>query len=166
MIDIVEQASKEAGMTMAEIRAKRHAYDHMSMVRPDQIQRVKSLGMMVSGLNLGLYMNGAESRLRDYGEQGVEWMQPRKNFLDAGVMNSVEIDAPIGYTNLTYFHVLYAGITRKDRNGRVWGPRQAVSREAMLKFATYGGAYYVMRENKMGSLEPGKWADLAVLDRD
>ena len=93
-------------------------------------------------------------------------MQPRKSLLDAGLMNSVEIDRPIGYTDLTYFHVLWIGITRKDYKGQVWGPDQAVSREAMLKFATLGGAYYAKRENVLGSLEPGKWADLVVLDRD
>ena len=45
-------------------------------------------------------------------------------------------------------------------------PQQAVSREVMLKSATLNGAYYMLREEKLGSLEPGKLADLAVLDRD
>ena len=154
-------------MSLDQIRAKRHAYDHMGMSpRPDQITRIKNLGMIVGGYNLQLWEGGGERLLANYGEQAVEWMQPRKNLLDAGVMNSVEIDRPIGYTDLTYFTVLYAGITRKDQNGKVWGPRQAISREAMLKFASLGGAYYAKREDKLGSLEPGKWADLVVLDRD
>ena len=36
----------------------------------------------------------------------------------------------------------------------------------MLKSATLWGAYYAMREDQLGSLEPGKWADLVVLDKD
>ncbi len=154
-------------MTMEEIRAKRHAYDHMALSpRPDQIPRIKNLGMMTGGTDLRTWEGGTEQVFRNYGEQAVEWVVPRKNLLDAGVMNSVEIDRPIGYTNLTYFHVLYTGITRKDADGKVWGARQSVSREAMLKAATIWGAHYAMRENKMGSLEPGKLADLTVLDRD
>ena len=166
-MDVIEHASKEAGMTMEEIRAKRHAYDHMALSpRPDQIPRIKNLGMMTGGTDLRTWEGGTEQVFRNYGEQAVEWVVPRKNLLDAGVMNSVEIDRPIGYTNLTYFHVLYTGITRKDADGKVWGARQSVSRETMLKAATIWGAYYAMRENKMGSLEPGKLADLTVLDRD
>ena len=101
------------------------------------------------------------------GERGAMQMIPRKSLYDAGIMNSVEIDRPISeYTNLTYFHVLYSGITRKDQDGQVIAPQQAVSREAMLKAATLWAAYGVKREKMLGSLEPGKWADLIVLNRD
>jgi predicted amidohydrolase YtcJ len=166
-MDIIEQASKDAGMTIEQIRTKRHAYDHMHMSpRPEQIPRIKNLGMIVGGYNLQVYEGGAAEIYRDYGEQAVEWIQPRKSLLQAGVMNSVEIDRPIGYTNLTYFHVLHTGITRKDMDGKVWGPNQAVSREAMLKAATIWPAYYAKKENKAGSLEVGKFADLSVLDQD
>ncbi|OFV99800.1 MAG: hypothetical protein A3F68_10855 [Acidobacteria bacterium RIFCSPLOWO2_12_FULL_54_10] len=166
-MDIIEQASKDAGMTLDQIRAKRHAYDHMHMSpRPAQVPRIKNLGMIVGGYNLQIWEGGAESIYEDYGEQAVEWIQPRRSLLEAGIMNSVEIDRPIGYTNLTYFHVLYAGITRKDMHGKVWGPNQTVSRQAMLKSATIWGSYYAKMENKSGSLEAGKFADFSVLDQD
>ena len=167
ILDIIEKASKDGGMTLDQIRAKRHAYDHMGgSPRPEQVARIKNLGMIVGGYNMQLWEGGAEKMFHDYGERAVEWMQPRKSLLDAGVMNSVEIDRPIGSTDLTYFHVLWIGITRKDLHGKVWAPNQAVSREAMLKFATLGGAYYTKHERVLGSLEPGKWADLIVIDRD
>lgn len=167
ILDTIEKASKDAGMSLDQIRAKRHAYDHMGgSPRPEQITRIKNLGMIVGGYNMQLWEGGAEKMFHDYGERAVEWMQPRKSLLDAGVMNSIEIDRPIGSTDLTYFHVLWIGITRKDLNGKVWAPNQAVSRQAILKFATLGGAYYTKHENVLGSLEPGKWADLSVLDRD
>jgi predicted amidohydrolase YtcJ len=167
LLDVIEQGSKDAGFTIDQIRATRHAYDHMGgSPRPDQIQRIKNLGIVVGGYNMQLWEGGAQEKFDDYGEKAVEWMQPRKSLLNAGVMNSVEIDRPIGYTDLTYMHVLWIGITRKDLNGKVWAPNEAVSREAMLKFATLGGAVYAKKEDVLGSLEPGKWADLVVLDRD
>ena len=61
---------------------------------------------------------------------------------------------------------MYAGITRKDQDGKITAPRQAVSREVMLKSATLSGAHYAMRDDKLGLLETGKWADLIVIDRD
>ena len=57
-------------------------------------------------------------------------------------------------------------ITRKDENGKVWGPDQRLDRETALRVATQNGANYVLRGDKLGSIEPGKLADLVVLDRD
>ena len=166
-LDIIEKASLDAGMTLEQIRAKRHAYDHMAMSpRPDQVPRIKHLGMQTSGWDISIWEGRGQQILRDYGEEAAQWVVPRRSLLDAGVRNSVEIDRPIGYTNLTFFHVLYSGITRKDQDGVVTAPQQAVSREAMLKSATLWAAYYGKHEDQTGSLEPGKWADLTVLDRD
>ncbi|MBI4465339.1 MAG: amidohydrolase family protein, partial [Acidobacteria bacterium] len=167
VLEIIEQASKDAGMTADEIRAKRHAYDHLGMnPRPDQIPRLKNLGMVVGGWDLFIYEGSAQKVLKDYGEQVAQWVIPRKNLLDAGIRQSTEVDRPIGYTDLTFFNVLYVGITRKDQDGNITVPAQAVGREAMLKSATLSSAYYALREDKIGSLEPGKLADLVVLDRD
>ena len=167
VLDIIEQASKDAGMTQEEIRAKRHTYDHMGMnPRPDQIPRIKNMGMQTGGWDLFIWEGRGQEVLRDYGEEAAQWVIPRKSLLDAGVRTSIEIDRPIGYTDLTFFTVLYAGITRKDQDGNITAPNQAVNRETILKSATIWGAYYAMREDRIGSLEANKWADLVILDRD
>ena len=57
-------------------------------------------------------------------------------------------------------------IDRKAYDGRVYGQNQKIGRELALKTATTWGAYYILKENELGSLEPGKWADFIVLDRD
>jgi predicted amidohydrolase YtcJ len=56
--------------------------------------------------------------------------------------------------------------TRKDKNGKVWGPQERVDRTTVLKMATRWAADYVLKGDKLGSIEPGKWADLVVLDQD
>ena len=167
VLDIIEKASKDAGMTPEQIKERRHVTEHMAMYpRPDQIPRYKALGMMTSGWDFYIWERSGQDILRDYGERGAMQVVPRKSLYDAGIMNSVEIDRPLGYTNLTYFQVLYAGITRKDQDGNVLAPQQGISREAMLKSATLWGAYGLKKEQVSGSLEPGKWADLVVMDRD
>ena len=58
-------------------------------------------------------------------------------------------------------------ITRKDRRtGQVWGPQQRINRREALYTYTRWAAWHVHKENQIGSIEPGKWADLVVIDKD
>jgi predicted amidohydrolase YtcJ len=91
---------------------------------------------------------------------------PRKAMFDAGVMNNLKNDRPIEYTDLTFFDIFYTALTRKDQNGTAYAPAMALDRQAMLKVATLFGAYATKKEDVLGSLEPGKWADLTVMDKD
>ena len=61
---------------------------------------------------------------------------------------------------------LQSSVTRTDMNGNLWGPRQRVSAEEALLVGTLHGAYASFEENLKGSIEPGKLADLVVLEQD
>jgi hypothetical protein len=61
---------------------------------------------------------------------------------------------------------LGAFITRKDRNGKVWGLQEKIDHTTALKMATIWAAEYVLKADKLGSIEKGKLADLVVLDKD
>ena len=105
-LDLIEKASKDAGMTPDQIRAKRHTYDHLAMSpRPDQIPRIKNLGMMLGGWDMYVWEGGAQEVLQKYGEQAAQWVVPRKNIFNGGVRESTEIDRPLGYTDLTFFKI-------------------------------------------------------------
>jgi len=164
MMDIIEKASADAGMTAEQIKAKRHVIDHCTM-NPTQPQIVRSvkLGIMWSCAPKYLVNSGARVN-RDYGEVAAHTMvTPVKAILDAGGRAVFEQDHHEGadpFIDISTF------ITRKDKDGRVWGPKNAVDRKTALLMATRWAAEYVLRENTLGSLEPGKWADLVILDKD
>jgi len=63
----------------------------------------------------------------------------------------------------------YASVTRQDREGRPpggWMPDQKMTREEALESWTISAAYAAFEEKIRGTLEPGKYADFVVLDRD
>jgi hypothetical protein len=66
----------------------------------------------------------------------------------------------------TFFNDGYALMTRKNEQGMVVAPEEAIDRITLMKMATSWGAEYVIREKDLGTLEVGKFADLLVLNKD
>lgn len=61
---------------------------------------------------------------------------------------------------------LYAAVSRKGRSGTVYGPEEEISISEAIRHYTRDGAYLTRQEKVKGTLEPGKLADLIVLDKD
>jgi predicted amidohydrolase YtcJ len=165
-MDIIEKASADAGFTLDEIRAKRHAFDHMALApRPEQYDRIKKLGMLASGTSTFHYTH-SDRVAKDYGEEYTNWVVPRKRLADAGIMNTFETDTPLSQHGGTIFEVAVYDLTRRSKTGQVHAAGQQLERGRLLKSMTTWGAFYLLKENVLGSLERGKFADLIVIDRD
>jgi hypothetical protein len=81
--------------------------------------------------------------------------------IDAGMHPTYEGEgAPHVWSGLSSF------ITRKAQDGNVWGPQEKIDNATALKMATAWASEYVLKSDKLGSIETGKWADLVVLDKD
>jgi hypothetical protein len=89
---------------------------------------------------------------------------PLRAYIDAGIPVSLGTDTPVvPYPPLW---VLYHFITRDTISAGVMGEDQKVSREEALRAMTLRGAALTFEENLKGTLEPGKLADLVVLEED
>lgn len=166
ILTLVEEASKAAGFTPEQIRARRHTADHMNAwPRPDQIPRLKNLGMMTGGTERYITLN-SPLFFRDYGEKTLEWIVPRGSMIRNQIMTGIEIDKPYELTDANAFTDLYWAISRQAADGKVYAPNQKITREQALKTATIWPAHYMLKEKVIGSLERGKFADLIVLDKD
>ena len=164
MLDAIEKGSARAGLTLDQIRAKGHALDHCALnPRPDQIPRLQKLNIMMSCAPK--YVEDSPEVMRDYGEQYLGWIAPVKSLLDAGVKTVMEVDDRDIFKVGTVFHYIDVMVNR-EVEGKVYAAKERVDRVVALKTATSWAAEYVYRENVLGSLERGKYADLVVLNSD
>ncbi len=164
MLETIEKGSARAGLTLDQIRAKRHSMDHCALnPRPDQIPKLKHLGIFMSCAPK--YVEDSPEVLRDYGEQYLAWVAPVKSLLDAGVKTVLEVDDRDIFKVGTVFHYIDTMVNR-EIEGKVYSGKERVDRVLALKTGTAWAAEYVEREKVLGSLERGKYADLLVLNSD
>jgi predicted amidohydrolase YtcJ len=90
---------------------------------------------------------------------------PIRAMLDAGVRIALSSDAPVVEDDNPLIGI-HAAVTRQDLEGELIAPEQAITVADALRAYTAGGAVATGDESNRGSIEPGKWADLAVLSRD
>ena len=133
---------------------KSWAMDHCDLIDPRDIPRAGKLGLMWS-CDAGRIVN--DSLGAAFGEDVKDrYTVATQLMLDAGINVSLEGEWD-GIETL---------ITRKDNQGKVWAPDQRVDRATALRIATRNGANYILKGDLLGSIEPGKLADLLILDRD
>jgi predicted amidohydrolase YtcJ len=163
-MDAIEEAMERSSeITLEHIRSLRLSMDHGGLYpRPDQLPRIKNLGMM---LGMG---SAALSRslpwIQKYGfEKYQGWVMPTKRALDYGIKVAWEGEG--GVSN-GLFSLMTPFITRRNQQGVIIAADQAVDRNTVLKMATAWGSEYLMKEDELGSLELGKSGDLLVLNQD
>ena len=84
--------------------------------------------------------------------------------MKSGVIICNGTDVPV--EDIDPIACFYATVTRKMKNGTFFYPDQRMSREEALRSYTYNCAYAAFQEDKLGSLSPGKLADIVVLSKD
>ncbi len=164
-LDMIEQGSADAGLSEEEIRAKRHGSDHCRVnPRPDQIPRLRKLGIIMSCAPKYITGDGPDVAA-DYGEEYLSWVVPMRSIIEGGVKAVFEIDTHAVAGEGVFFHIGQY-VNRMGKDGKVLAEDQKINRTWALKTATSWASYYVLKENDLGTLEKGKFADFIVLNKD
>ncbi len=151
----------EAVQAEQSISGRRWVLEHVRDVNPDQLRRIRQLGLVCETIPLShLWLRGANYlENADLASRTV----PHQSFLEHG------IPFGLGTDNKPYnpFSTLWSAVARRERRtNQVIGPEQCLTRLQALHAFTMGGAVFCGVEAQRGSLEPGKLADLAVLSDD
>lgn len=144
----------------------RHRIEHAQIVSEKDIPRFKSLDIIASmqPTHSTSDLNMAEDRV---GPERIKGGYAWKTFIDQGTVVAFGSDFPVEDVNP--FYGLYSAVTRQTQEGEPeggWYPGERVSRAQALRSFTLDAAYAAHQEKVLGSLEPGKWADFILIDRD
>jgi predicted amidohydrolase YtcJ len=153
----------EAALRAHPVADHRMRVEHCCHVTPPILERLRRLGVIDSSATGFMYDLG-DAYIAQRGPDAMRWMWPHRALIDAGVPAPGHSDAPICRPDP--FPAIWSMVTRQTDTGRPLGPEQAVTVEEALRAYTWLGAFAGREEHVKGSLEPGKVADVAVLDRD
>jgi predicted amidohydrolase YtcJ len=157
MLNFVEQLQKQYGPNAT----KDWGLDHCDMVNPKDFPRIAKTKIFMSCYIL-VSIRGSAAIARAYGDQVANvYPSPLNSMLKAGGRVVLESDS-----GSYIWEDIQAAVTRKDRQGRVWAPQERVDPQTALKMLTRWAAEYVLKGDKLGTLEKGKLADIVVLDKD
>lgn len=141
---------------------RRHRIEHCTLVNPDLVRRIKASGVIPTPFWTYVHYHG--EKWKEYGDGKIAWMFAHRSFLDAGIRVPGASDYMPG--PFEPLMAIESMVTRKDSQGRVWGPNQKVTVDEALAIATINGAYASSEENLKGSIAAGKLADFVVLEKD
>jgi predicted amidohydrolase YtcJ len=173
-IQMLEEAMKEGNFSVEYMRNLRTTLEHNILLGnpADVMAGIKKYGIILNVMPA--FLDDVPENIKDYGEQLRAFAMPVKTWINEGIRVTFEADAtdfwsPI-YSLVTRRIRLgqenYAGWKREEETDVVLLPDQAIDRVTALKMVTTWGSEYMLAEDTIGTLEPGKYADFAVLDKD
>ncbi|SDM72948.1 hypothetical protein SAMN04488137_1659 [Fictibacillus solisalsi] len=154
LLDCIEKALKEYPRN-----DHRHRIEHAGIASPDLQQRMKELEVIPIPNPVFMYVNG--DVYKEYYGERINVMYPARDYQEQGIVAAFGSDAPVTFVNPLLG--IHAAVNRKSKTGQEVGEQQKVDVLEALRCYTINGAFASFDEERKGSIEAGKLADLVVL---
>ncbi|MBC2838575.1 amidohydrolase [Robiginitalea sp. SC105] len=158
MIRTLEPLAEKYGM-----EDRRFVLIHGQYVRKDQLDAFGELSVIASLFPLHTFYWG-DWHKQLIGEGLGNQISPVRTALDKGLRVTIHTDAPVALPNL--MRVVWTAVSRTSRSGAIIGEKERLTPYEALKAITDWSAYQHFEEDRKGTLEAGKMADLVILDRN
>ena len=157
-LDLYDEVDREI-----PLQGRRWVISHISTIPPRDIERIVRMGLVLTTHTNNYLYKGLHAQAQRLPPERHGEIVPLRSLLNAGVKVSLATDnVPVSPFLPIWQTVARTSYQTKERIGA----SEALSRADALRCATVGGAYLTFDENKKGSLEVGKLADLAVVSAD
>lgn len=151
----------EFGIAGAADRDRRTVVIHSQFVRKDQLEKYVAYKMIPSFYTEHTFFFG-EAHIKNRGMEQASFISPMKTAIAMGLKPTNHTDFSV--VPINQMMVVWTAVNRKLRSGEVLGPDERISALDAIKAITINAAYEYFEEATKGSIEPGKLADLVILD--
>jgi predicted amidohydrolase YtcJ len=141
----------------------RHRIEHCCYVPPSLQDRLLKLGIIDASAN-GFLHDLGDAYKTNRGKTEMRWMWPHRTLIDRNIPAPAHSDCPVCTPNP--WVGIYSLVTRKTSSGQVLYADEGITPIEAIRAYTIDGAYSAWEEDFKGSIEPGKLADIIVVDRD
>jgi predicted amidohydrolase YtcJ len=141
----------------------RHRVEHCSVCDPTSAARLLSLGACVVTQPSFIYYNG-DRYLATVPDSRLKHLYPIGTMLRGGIRVAASSDSPLVPVNP--FAGIYAAVSRKTESGASVLPEEGVSPQEAIRMYTRGASEVNFEEDRKGSIAPGRFADVIIVDRD
>jgi hypothetical protein len=138
--------------------------EHAGLISSADIARARRLGVVLSFHINHVHYYGPELRDHILGAERAERMMPVGSAVRAGHRVSLHADSPMFPPGP--LALVRTAVTRRTRSGEPLGAGEAISLEQALRAVTIDAAWQLRLDDELGSLAPGKRADLTILEAD
>ena len=142
----------------------RHTLQHCQMADEAIFRRMATFGMCVNLFANHIYYWGEQHRSLTIGPSRAQRLDACGTALKAGVPLAIHSDAPV--TPIDPLFTMWCAVNRFTAQNRILGAHERITAEQALHAVTMGPAYTLHMDHLIGSIDVGKFADFAVLDRD
>ena len=125
------------------------------------VPKMAALNLCANIFSNHIYYWGDTHRTKTMGPDKARRMDAAASAIEAGIQISIHSDHPVTPVNPLF--TMWCAVNRVTRSGFVLGPAERISPLQALTAMTLGSAYLMNRDDMLGSLEVGKWADFTVL---
>lgn len=153
----------EAALRRVPREDHRHRIEHCCYVTPAIQGRLLELGVIDASAT-GFLHDLGDAYEMNRGSEAMRYMWPHRSLIDKGIVAPGHSDASICDPNP--WLGIYSLVTRKTSGGQVLYAPEGVAVFEAIRAYTVDGAYAAWEEDIKGTVEPGKLADLVVLDMD
>jgi predicted amidohydrolase YtcJ len=154
----------EAALSERPDQDHRHRIEHCTHCGPEQLERIMELGVIPAESNY--VWNFGDAYKYQFGPERSKWLYPYNSFREHGVIASSNSDYGGGPWHGNPILGIYAIVTRRTEGGDTIGLNQAVDVVEAIRTYKINGAYAGFDEDRLGSIEEGKLADMIVLSDD
>lgn len=167
LVDVYQEINRDF-----PVRSMRPCITHANFQSREIVDKAAKLGVVVDIQPAWLYLD-TRTLVKHFGYDRLRWFQPLRSIFEAGGIagggsdHMQKIGSIRSVNPYNPFLAMATAVTRRAKwyEGALH-PEEALTREQAIRFYTWNNAYLLFKENKLGTLEPGKLADFVILDTD